>query len=251
MTVPYSRNINPTYENFEAQCPHCELGNIFNRASDLQTLEPIGFRTVNCHACGHQFNINNDSVNAAHEMLLLACYALIERKQYMQCVLSVAQAYEVFFSHFLHVQLIYRAFAKDNSHDLRCLSHLKTQIYGRVQRFAFCRMQCLFLKLVVDKVAPESLAEAEAAIDALPKTKVVPRESIEAVPDDHLKALLLRLQDSDANKLRNKVVHKDAYRPKLEEAKRVHDEAREILNGLTASLGLGYDAYWYISNSRR
>ena len=100
MTVPYARNMDPTYENFEAECPHCGVSNIFNRASDLRTFQPISLRTVKCQKCNRPFKINNDSVNAAHQMLLTACYTLIERKQYMQCVLSVAQAYEVFFSHF-------------------------------------------------------------------------------------------------------------------------------------------------------
>jgi hypothetical protein len=128
------------------------------------------------------FKINKDSADAAHQMLLSACYTFIERKQYMQCVLGVAQAYEVFFGHFLYVQLIYRAFAKDSSHDLRCLSHLKNQLYERVQQFTFEPMRRLFLRLVVDGVAPASLADAKAAIDALPKKKVsfVPRQSIEA-----------------------------------------------------------------------
>jgi len=120
-TVPYSRNMDPTYENFGAQRPHCGENNIFNRASDLQTFQPIGFRTVNCQACDCQFNINNDSVNAAHQMLLTASYGFVERKQYMQCVLSVAQAYEIFFGHFLYIQLVYRAFANDDSRDPRCL----------------------------------------------------------------------------------------------------------------------------------
>jgi hypothetical protein len=71
------------------------------------------------------------------------------------------------------------------------------------------------------------------------------------MPDSPLKALLLRLLDADVNKLRNRVVHKDAYRPTREEATHVHDEAREILLGLTGRLRLGYDFYWYISEAGR
>src|ERR1035438_4505813 len=251
--IAYSAAVEPTYENFVAGCPHCGANNIFNRASDLRTFQPIRLRTVPCQGCDRPFKINKDSADAAHQMLLSACYTFIERKQYMQCVLGVAQAYEVFFGHFLYVQLIYRAFAKDSSHDLRCLSHLKNQLYERVQQFTFEPMRRLFLRLVVDGVAPASLADAKAAIDALPKKKVsfVPRQSIEAVPDDRLKALLLLLQDAEANKLRNQVVHKDAYRPKLDEAKRVHEEALQILGGLTVHLRLGYDASWYMGEPGR
>jgi hypothetical protein len=130
---------------------------------------------------------------------------------------------------------------------------LTKQLYDRVQKFTFEPMRSLVLRLVVDKVAPASLADAKAAIDALPKSNLpqVPRQDIEAVLDDRLKALLQRLRDADAGKLRNQVVHKDAYRPKLDEAKRALDEARKILHGLTARLRLGYDANWYIGKAGR
>lgn len=244
----------PSYENFIADCPNCGMRNTFNRASDLQTFEPIGFRTVTCQACKGLFNINNDAINAAHEMLLFGCFAFIERKEYVQCVLSVAQAYEVFFSHFMHVQLIYRAYAQDGSPDLPRLNRLRQQLYHRVRRLTFTPMRRLFLRLVVDAVAPASLAAAEVAIAALPKepdVPDVPQKDIEAMPDDPLKALLLCLRGADVNELRNRVVHKDAHRPTREEATHAHDEAREILHGLTARLRLGYDAYWYISEAGR
>jgi len=101
-------------------------------------------------------------------------------------------------------------------------------------------MRRLFLRLVVDNVAPASLADAKVAIEALPeRPRDVPTQSIETVPDDCLRSLLLRLKAADVNMLRNRVVHKDAYRPRLDEAKRAHNEALEILGGLTARLRLG------------
>jgi hypothetical protein len=131
---------------------------------------------------------------------------------------------------------------------------LTKQLYHRVEKFTFEPMRRLVLRLAVDRAAPESLADAQAAIDALPKRNdvpQVPRQDIEAVHEDRLRALLLLLQDADAVDLRNKVVHKEAYRPKLDEAKRVLDEAREILHGLTGHLRLGYDANWYIGMAGR
>lgn len=264
--IPYSQNMEPTYENFIADCPHCGLKNTFNRASDLQTFKPIGFKTVACQGqkCKQAFNINNDTINAAHEMLLLGGFAFIERKEYMQCVLSVAQAYEVFFSHFLHVQLIYRAYASDGSHNLTDLTRLSQQLYDRVRQFTFVPMRCLVLRLLVGGVAPASLAAAQIEITRLPKKpqevpdpaaakgkRAYERKDIEMLPHVALKELLLRLLDADVNKLRNQVVHKDAYRPTREEATRVHTEARAILLGLTARLRLGYDFYWYIREAGR
>lgn len=250
--IPYSHNVEPTYENFIADCPSCCTKNIFNRASDLQTFEPIEFRAVTCQVCERPFNINNDAINTAHEMLLFGCFAFIKRKEYMQCVLSVAQAYEVFFSHFLYVQLIYRAYANEGSHDLPHLNTLSQKLYCRVKTFTFESMRRLVLRLVVDAIAPASLSAAEVEIEKLrKKPQEVPREDIEAMPDGSSKALLLKLLDAKPNELRNRVVHKDAYRPTLEEAKLVHDEAGEILHGLTDRLRLGYDFYWYISEAGR
>jgi hypothetical protein len=254
MTVPYSIEMEQTYENFIAKCPHCQARNIFNRASDLHTFKPIDFRAVTCQTCGGCFNINSDSINAPHEMLLSDCYSLIDGKQYMQCVLSVAQAYEVFFSRFLHVHLIYRAFAKDGSHDLPRLNRLTKRLHTRLRRLPFVPMRDLVLKLIVSNVAPASLAEAEASVAALPKKdqKVQPvqPQTIEAIPDDRLKALLLHLQASKINKLRNRVIH-EACRPTLEEANCALVEAREILFGLTDRLRLGFAVHWYISKAGR
>jgi hypothetical protein len=216
-------------------------------------------RTVICQACQSPFNINNDAINAAHEMLLSGCFELIERKEYIQCVLSVAQSYEVFFSHFMYVQLIYRAYAHEGSRDLPHLNRLTQQLYDRMHLFTFERMRRLFLRLVVGTAAPPSLAEAGVAIEHLPNgTKAPPkdvpdplRQDIENMPDEPLRALLLRLLDADVNKLRNRVVHKDAHRPTREEATHAYEEAREILFALTARLRLGYDAYWYINGAGR
>jgi len=48
MNILCSDDTNATYENFTAVCPLCRATNIFNRASDLKTFKPIGFRTVSC-----------------------------------------------------------------------------------------------------------------------------------------------------------------------------------------------------------
>jgi hypothetical protein len=79
----------------------------------------------------------------------------------------------------------------------------------------------------------------------------VQRTEIEAIPDRSLRPLVMRLWDAKANTLRNRVVHKDAYRPTLEEAKQVHDEAREVLFGIAGQLKLGLDANWYTSKPGR
>jgi hypothetical protein len=101
-TTPYARSHRASYENFTAECPWCGQESIFNRATDLEDLRPIAFRTVSCLnlRCGELFNINGDSVNSRHEMLIFDCHDLLEQKHYMNCILILAQAHEVFFSLF-------------------------------------------------------------------------------------------------------------------------------------------------------
>ena len=253
MNLPYSDDTSATYENFTAVCPLCRATNIFNRASDLKTFKPIGFRTVSCQVCGGSFNINNDSANAAHEMLLFDCFEFMNRKRYIHCVLSVAQAYEVFFNHFLRVQLVYRAFAREGSSDHSHLNRVLTRLYERTKRLTFEPMRRLVLRLLVDNEAPGSLAQSEAIIANFPKKPpIVPEQDLRSVGDMPLRELLLRLHATEINKLRNQVIHKQAYRPTLQEAKRVHEEATEILHGLTGHLCmLGDDINWYISGEGR
>ena len=97
---PVIRIKQASYENIVVECPWCGRENIFNRASDLRTFEPIAGLDVSCQnvECGKPFRIVGDLVNNPHEMLILDCYGLLERKHYMNCILTLTQAYEVFFS---------------------------------------------------------------------------------------------------------------------------------------------------------
>jgi len=240
-----------TYENVIAECPSCGSTNIFNRVSDLHTLRPIDFREVKCQRCNQPFSIGGDCINAAHEMLLFECHEFIQGKRYMQCVLTAAQAYEVFFSHFMYVQLLFRAFAKDESRDLTRLNTLIRLLYQRMKGLTFEPMRRLVLRMIVDGVAPPSLVAAEPVILAIPGAatgiRPVTRAEIDQMNDWRLKALLVKLLRADVNTLRNRVIHKDAYRPKEAEAKRVYREAREVLFGLTGRLQLGFDFEWYVN----
>jgi hypothetical protein len=113
--IPYATEKECTYENFIARCPLCGFRNIFNRVTDLQDTEPIRFREVVClnDRCKQKFNINGDLVSPAFRMLVFDCYPLKEEKKYSYCILNLAQAYEVFFSLYLRVELLFRPFSQD------------------------------------------------------------------------------------------------------------------------------------------
>lgn len=208
MAIPHSISTEAAFENPIAVCPGCGYRNIFNRAIDLPTFVPIDFRQVRCQRCGCPFNINGDTINAVYEMLLFDCPEFFERKRYIQCVLNVVQAYEVFFNHFLYVQLLYRPFGKDVSRDIKLLNELGRVLYQRVRGFSYRGMRDLVVRLIVDKVAPDSLQAAEVAIAAIPlrqhDTTTIPSEKTAGVNDERLRRLLLRLVKAEAHCLRNR-----------------------------------------------
>lgn len=247
--IPVARNKHATYENFIAECPWCKKENIFNRASDLRTFEPIAGRDVLCQSenCRKAFRITGDSVNCAHEMLIFDCYELLDRKHYMNCILSLAQAYEVFFSLFLRVELLYKPFAANPNQDLVDLNRLSNALQEKIKDHTFVRMRALFLQHFVARCSPKNLAEAKEQIDALLDHPREPGDStIEGLRDAKLVPLLKALKSTNINTLRNHVVHKHAYRPSRDEAEAALEETRSILFPLTSHLQLHDDINWYM-----
>jgi hypothetical protein len=115
-----------SYESIELVCPTCGQDNIFNRATDLGTFERIDGHDVACLMpdCGEPFRLLGDLVNHPYEMMIWDCERLIQQKRYISCVLTVAQAYETFFSLFLRVQLAYKPAASDPNGNVVHLNRL-------------------------------------------------------------------------------------------------------------------------------
>ena len=251
--IPYAKKKWTSYENFVAECPWCRNENIFNRATDLKYLSPIGFRTVSClnSECSKPFKIKGDSVNSAHETLVLDCYELLQFKHYMNCILTQAQAYEVFFNLFFRVELLYKPFATDPDKDIDRLNDLARQLAKKVENYTFGPMRALFLHQLVSGSIPSTLHESEVAIAALDDRPKDPRDiELDSLSDTELAGILKALKATKINKLRNQVVHKRAYRPTREETELALEETRSIIFPLTQRLGLYDDINWYVARER-
>ena len=254
---PYASQTEATYENFIAVCPVCEHRNVYNRASDLQTFEPIACKTVVCQraSCAASFNINSDRINPAHQALLFDCHDLLRAKQYMQAVLAITQAYEMLFSHGLRVEVLYRPFVQADSDDLDELNRVAARLYEIVQSFTFEAMRRLFLALAIRSAGFASLAESETWLGLVPTSArnvaKVAAEQIEAVPNADLRLLLVDLASVQIHTLRNRVVHKDGYRPNRQEVEVAFAEAKRIIHRLTSLLKLSGDADWYLNQPGR
>lgn len=254
--IPYATEMRSTYENFIARCPRCGLENIFNRASDLKNFRPIAFKTVTCLStdCRQPFTINGDSIGPAFEMLVFDCYELLERKHYSYCVLILAQAFEVFFSQFLRVELLYRPFALEEDRDIKRLNHLAGRLYKKVKDLSYCGMRDLFFRCVLKRTHPRSLREAEDVIgdpDFRSHLRPPDKGELQNVGNQPLSALLTELRSCRIHELRNRVAHKMAYRPTLGEVNAALEEARRILFPLARILEVRRDISWYVRSARQ
>ncbi len=248
--IPEGKDMKPTYENFTATCPWCDQENIFNRASDLKDSAPSDHRDVNClnPACSKPFYLMGDLINPAYEMMIWDCYELRERKHYSYCILNLAQAFEVFFSQYLLIRLLYKSFGSDQDKDINKLNELINLLYKKTARLSFSNMRNLFFSCVLNPVEPTSLADAERTIQQFPDDPPWPPCPSDAdirianiSADTRIRDLLLRLKYCGAPTLRNQVVHQRAYRPTLREVDDALKETREILFVLPMALGVVSD----------
>jgi hypothetical protein len=247
--IPIGETKRTSYENFVAECPWCGKESIFNRASDLISFEPIAGCNVSCLSadCGKPFRIGGDSVNSAHETLIFDCHELIEHKHYMNCILSLAQAYEVFFSLFFRVELLYKPFAEDSDQEISDFNQLFEELQQKLKEHTFAGMRSLFLCHIVTGQSPKNLAEAAAIVTAFPKRPREPKDAaIDGLSDAKLISLLKALKGTTINTLRNQVVHKRAYRPTRQEVATALEETRSILFPLTHRLQLYDEVNWYM-----
>lgn len=250
MIVP-DVHIESNYENVFAVCPHCQREVIFNRISDLKTTQPIGGLDVVCllPACAKPFRIVGDSINEAHDMILMSCSQLLERKRYMECVTQTCQAYEMFFNLHLYAELVYRPFATTKGGAaLLAVNDRSKALHAAIERFAFKDMRDLSLAVAIkaDHTRPFDGAGAAAFIAAIPQKPNEPADAaVSAIPGKGIADQFLRIKKSTINTERNRVAHGRAYRPTRERAEQLLGDARRTLLPLTYALKLHSDIMYY------
>jgi hypothetical protein len=85
----------------------------------------------------------------------------------------------------------------------------------------------VLVNTVVEGVRPRTLDESEIAIARIRGDNLGQRPAkarVDALPDSSVRVVLLQLQDLRIGDLRNRVVHKDAYRPHRWEVEECSDE---------------------------
>jgi hypothetical protein len=147
----------------------------------------------------------------------------------MLCVMSLAQAWEMFFATFAYSQYLYRPFHHNARYPGRTerFDGLAKQLGDAIWNFTFHPLRNVLVNTVVEGVRPRTLDESEIAIARIRGDSFDQRPTkarVAAFPDPSVRAVLLQLQELRIGELRNRVVHKDAYRPRRWEIEECGDE---------------------------
>lgn len=246
MSIPYSEEVDFTYENIIAVCPHCHRPSVLNRATDLKDFSPVAFKEVKCLStnCAKHFNINGDRINPPHAFLLFECRRLINEKRLMHCIVNIATSFESFFSHYLRVEIVYRPSVNQS---IERINEVASNLYITIKGFTYLSMRNIFIRMVVGDHKINDLTDSERLIPTLPDLKTNPPDSLlKTYSNRQISDLLMQLKKSEIGEVRNQVVHKRAFRPDLQLAERLLAEARKIIFGLQYILDVGAnDINWY------
>ena len=218
------------YETITARCDECGSLSTFNRVDDIGDPGPYDSGCyVGCAECGRPFWVFGDAIAPAYELLLFDAEEHMRAKHYMLCVTSLAQAWEMFFATFLYSHYLYRPFHHDVRYPgkLERLDDLAEQLGDAVLDYTFDRLRNVLVNTIVEGVRPRTLDESEIAIARIKDEDYGQRPTmarVDAFSDSSVRAVLLQLQGLRIGELRNRVVHKDAYRPRRWEVEECSDE---------------------------
>jgi hypothetical protein len=157
---------------------------------------------------------------------------------------ALGQAWELFFTAFARANFVYRPFfAEPRASDtLTVFNALTTRLHKVIDNWTFFPLRNLVIRSVVEGIRPTSRAEAEAAMDQLEVgnfgENIVPN-AISDVQPAETRELLQGLSELTIGHLRNRVVHKRAYRPLRLEAERCLEDEVRLLYRAEHSLGVG------------
>lgn len=245
MSLLTTRNNEFGYENVISTCPHCNKKNTFNRRDDLGNDICISYAEVICsyEDCSRTYAINGDNINSIPEALLFECYTLISQKQYMATALTITQAYEAFFYLYIKVNLIYHPYWQEMERDLDKLNSAMTKLNKKLERASYWTLKGMFFRVLCMRKPPNNLSGSLDIIEKL--GAIIPMEhelehlSVQVIAHIH------SIQANKSNSLRNKVVHKIAYRPSLTEVEELLKEARETIFGLGHLLNIHDEISFY------
>jgi len=207
------------YENIYVDCPYCGKANIFNRISDLDNGIPISISyNVECQICKQKFNTSGDRIPIAEFRWFIDELPIyIKQKQYRLYILNLCQGVECFFSQAIINKLIDRN--PDLRNDTGCVdlekyNKARKDIYKKTvydlcgkrskkktfKNATFKDLRTIFLRLFEDERKNDN-------------------GNLRKLKEDRRKKSFQEIKNTKINTMRNNIVHKQAYRPSLQEVK--------------------------------
>ena len=235
------QNIIFTYENIIVSCPNCNIQNIYNRVSDLKTIEPIDFLSINCLSCGVDFNINFDMIKEKHEFILFDIREAKKRKDYRYCILLIAQSLEAFLNHAILYAILHNPKENKILRGAQDLNQVSQSYHKEIKPLTFYPMRILFYQIYLyDKI----FSNKEDIIDFIQNIKTRQlknpkeiEENISNYPDKKKAELFLVLNKTKIPDIRNKIIHKFVYRPTLQEVEECLKDLETIIYDFDDYLG--------------
>lgn len=229
------------YEVVTISCLRCGHVNIYNKADDLDDRDDVAGIERPCQNpnCPEIIRIPMETANPPYELFLFDAGWYRRRKRHMQAVAMLAQAFEMFFALGVEVMLIHHPWNATGRTDQATAEDLASRLFDKTQKFAYAKMCSLFINLAAQP-RPNSFLEAEALlsrVEILASLSEANR-AIEAVADSDLRMLLTQLRDLPLPSLRNRVLHKRAYRPRASEVDECLKPAHELTSQLWIRLEL-------------
>lgn len=208
---------NAGYENIVVDCPLCEFENTYNRISDLKTIRAIprmdGIVCEN-EKCKAEFSIIGDHVKFAKFCWFIDDLPIFKKnKQYGQYILNLCQGLECFFGE----AIINKKFDRNPAY---------RDEYGHLMFIEYQRDKKMFMKNCFRKMAFNDLRTFFLDIYKTELSK--PTSRIKEMKENRLNESVIIVRKTDINQTRNKVIHKEAYRPNLDEIEKYYDLVKAI-----------------------
>ncbi len=232
------------YETITAECPHCQSTSVYNRVSDIGDVGPYDGRDISCLSCAHNFWINMDTVGPAYQMFIHAADEHFRQKHYMLAIGNLGQAWELFFATYVATVFLYRPFftGPRDEQSVDELNAVAEELEHAIRKFTFLPLRNLLVHTAIKNIRPRTLAESVTAIAriAIDKLDSTPKQVLlETFPNEQISASLKQLLSLTISELRNKALHKRAYRPNRSETQRCLEEEVTFMFSLKHLFGVG------------
>jgi hypothetical protein len=235
-----------TYENVSCNCPRCNAKNIYNRVSDLKTLEQLDFVTVKCSHCEIKFNIEGDTINDTYELILMEVHEAKRKKEYRNCILLLTQALETFLNQTIENAVLNERILIKGCKSIGEYNGIKKKYFDKLEKLTFTPMKILFYDIFLNKRKFKSKEEIENFIDEIMPGKLRNlteelnqkiQTDIKNFPDKSISEMFNILNKTRLHEIRNKVIHKFVYRPSLQEVEECFKDVENITQRFNYTLG--------------